>query len=98
MIDRIRDENIDFLFECILKLQSVEECYAFFGDLCTVAELKEMSKRMKAARMLKENAVYSTIVKETGLSSATISRVNRSLKYGNDGYDIVFKRLEDKDE
>ncbi len=98
MIDRIRDENIDFLFECILKLESVEECYAFFGDLCTVAELKEMSKRMKAARMLKENAVYSTIVKETGLSSATISRVNRSLKYGNDGYDIVFNRLEDKDE
>ena len=98
MIDRIRDENIDFLFECILKLQSVEECYAFFGDLCTVAELKEMSKRMKAARMLKENAVYSTIVKETGLSSATISRVNRSLKYGNDGYDIVFNRLEQKDE
>ncbi len=98
MINRIRDENIDFLFECILKLESVEECYAFFGDLCTVAELKEMSKRMKAARMLKENAVYSTIVKETGLSSATISRVNRSLKYGNDGYDIVFNRLEDKDE
>lgn len=98
MIDRIRDENIDFLFECILKLESKEECYAFFGDLCTVAELKEMSKRMKAARMLKENAVYSTIVKETGLSSATISRVNRSLKYGNDGYDIVFNRLEQKDE
>lgn len=98
MIDRIRDENIDFLFECILKLQSEEECYAFFGDLCTVAELKEMSKRMKAARMLKENAVYSTIVKETGLSSATISRVNRSLKYGNDGYDIAFNRLEQKDE
>ncbi|MBQ4562592.1 MAG: TrpR-like protein, YerC/YecD [Clostridia bacterium] len=98
MIDRIRDENIDFLFECILKLESAEECYAFFGDLCTVAELKEMSKRMKAARMLKENAVYSTIVKDTGLSSATISRVNRSLKYGNDGYDIVFNRLEDKDE
>ncbi|MBR4880732.1 MAG: TrpR-like protein, YerC/YecD [Clostridia bacterium] len=98
MIDRIRDENIDFLFECILKLESVEECYAFFGDLSTVAELKEMSKRMKAARMLKDNAVYSTIVKETGLSSATISRVNRSLKYGNDGYDIVFNRLEDNNE
>ncbi len=98
MIDRIRDENIDFLFECILKLESVEECYAFFGDLCTVAELKEMSKRMKAARMLKANVVYSAIVKETGLSSATISRVNRSLKYGNDGYEIVFNRLEQKDE
>ena len=95
MTDKIKDENIDFLFECILKLESVEECYAFFGDLCTVAELKEISKRMKAARMLKESAVYSTIVKETGLSSATISRVNRSLKYGNDGYDIVFKRLEE---
>lgn len=98
MIDRIRDENIDFLFECILKLENVEECYAFFGDLCTVAELKEMSKRMRAARMLRENAVYSTIVKETGLSSATVSRVNRSLKYGNDGYVTVFDRMEQKDE
>ncbi len=98
MIDRIKDENTDFLFGCILKLDNVEECYAFFGDLCTVAELKEMSKRMKAARMLKENEVYSTIVKETGLSSATISRVNRSLKYGNDGYDIAFNRLEENDE
>ena len=98
MIDKIRDDKIDFLFNCILQLKSVEECYAFFGDLSTVAELKEMSKRMQAARMLKENAVYSAIVKETGLSSATISRVNRALKYGNDGYSIVFDRLEQKDE
>ena len=94
----LHSESIDRLFKVILGLKNEEECYAFFGDLCTVAELKEMSKRMKAARMLKENAVYSTIVKETGLSSATISRVNRSLKYGNDGYDIVFNRLEQKDE
>ena len=96
MIDRIKDENTDFLFECILKLESVEECYAFFGDLCSVAELKEMSKRMKAARMLRDNEVYSTIVKETGLSSATISRVNRSLSYGTGAYAQLFERMKKK--
>lgn len=98
MIDKIKDENVDFLFNCVLKLENLDECYAFFGDLCTIAELKEISKRLQAAKMLKENCVYSSIVKDTGLSSATISRVNRSLKYGNDGYSIAFDRLEAEDE
>lgn len=98
MIDKIKDENIDYLFKCILSLENEEECFRFFGDLCTVAELKEMSKRILAAKRLKDNSVYSSIVNETGLSSATISRVNRALKYGNDGYTLVLERMEEKED
>ena len=92
---RFKDENLDRLFEGILKLRDLDECYAFFEDLCTIPELKEMSRRMTAAKMLRENRVYSEIAELTGLSTATISRVNRSLKYGNDGYVTVFSRLEE---
>ena len=98
MFDKIKDENTDYLFKCILSLENEEECYRFFSDLCSVAELKEMGKRMLAAKRLNESSVYSSIVNETGLSSATISRVNRALKYGNDGYSLVLKRLENEDE
>lgn len=98
MIDKIKDENIDYLFKCILKLENEEECYRFFSDLCTIAEIKEMSKRILAAKRLKDNSVYSSIVSETGLSSATISRVNRALKYGNDGYTLVLDRMENENE
>jgi TrpR-related protein YerC/YecD len=94
MSDKIRDENTDYLFRAILTLDSVDECYKFFQDLCTVSELKEMSKRFKAARMLRDNYIYTDIAKETGLSTATISRVNRCLKYGNDGYVTVLERME----
>ena len=89
-----RDENLDFLFKGILTLNSVEECYHFFEDLCTVSELQEMSRRMQAARMLRANAVYADIAAQTGLSTATISRVNRCLKYGSDGYNKVLDTLE----
>ena len=98
MIDKIRDGNTDYLFKCILSLETEEECYRFFADLCSIAEIKEMSKRMLAAKRLNENSVYSSIVNETGLSSATISRVNRALKYGNDGYSLVLERMEKDDE
>ena len=98
MKDKIRDENIDYLFRAILTLENAEDCYNFFTDLCTVAELKEMSKRIIAAKMLRENAVYTEIAEKTGLSTATISRVNRSLKYGKDGYEVVFDRLENAGE
>ncbi|MBE6687252.1 MAG: TrpR-like protein, YerC/YecD [Ruminococcaceae bacterium] len=98
MFDKIKDENMDYLFKCILSLETEEECYRFFGDLCSVAELKEMGKRMLAAKRLNENSVYASIVNETGLSSATISRVNRALKYGNDGYSLVLERMEKEDE
>lgn len=94
MSEKIRDENTDYLFRAILTLDSLDECYKFFQDLCTVSELKEMSKRFKAARMLRDNFIYTDIAKETGLSTATISRVNRCLKYGNDGYVTVLERME----
>ena len=95
MNSKLKDPNIDFLFRAILQLQSMEECYDFFEDLCTITELKALSQRLQVARMLSENHVYSDIVKETGASTATISRVNRSLNYGCDGYEVVFQRLKD---
>ncbi len=93
---KIKDGNLDQLFEAILTLENTEECYAFFEDLCTVPELKAMSQRYVVATMLNDKRVYSDIVSETGASTATISRVNRSLIYGCDGYDMVFERLKKK--
>lgn len=94
MSSKIKDENIDFLFNAIMQLESVEECYTFFEDLCTVPELRAISQRAVVAKMLSEDCVYSDIVKKTGASTATISRVKRSLSYdGNGGYDIVFNRM-----
>lgn len=87
------DKNLEFLYKAILQLNSLEECYDFFEDLCTVQELKSLSQRIVVAKMLAEKSVYTDIVNETGASTATISRVNRSLQYGCDGYDIVFERL-----
>ena len=74
---KIKSDNMDFLFDCILSLQSMDECYDFFEDLCTVNELQAISQRIVVAKMLSEKRVYSDIVKETGASTATISRVNR---------------------
>ena len=84
-----------FLFkaQAILQLKTVDECYKFFEDVCTVKEIQAISQRLEVAKMLVEKRVYSDIVKETGASTATISRVNRSLTYGNEGYDLVFSRL-----
>lgn len=93
---KIKDDNLDKLFEAILTLENIEECYAFFEDLCTVPELKAMSQRYVVATMLNDKRVYSDIVSETGASTATISRVNRSLIYGCDGYEMVFERLKNK--
>ena len=96
MSDKIRDEQTDNLFRAVLSLNNIDECYAFFEDLCTVSELREMAKRLTAARMLNNNYIYSDISDKTGLSTATISRVNRCLKYGNDGYDEILRRLDRK--
>ena len=93
---KVKDENVDLLFQAILALQNMEECYEFFEDLCTVPELKAMSQRLVVAKMLSENHVYSEIVAATGASTATISRVKRSLAYGCDGYRLVFERIRDK--
>lgn len=93
MNNKLRDDNLDFLFSGILKLETIEECYDFFEDLCTVSEIKAMSQRAVVAKMLRDHHVYSDIVAKTGASTATISRVNRSLNYGCDGYDLVFGRM-----
>ena len=89
----IKNDMTDRLFEAILTLKSVDECYKFFEDVCTIKEIKAISQRLEVARMLTEKQLYSKIVAETGASTATISRVNRSLMYGSEGYDIVFDRL-----
>lgn len=95
-INRVNNENLDFLYEMILNLQSREECYAFFSDLCTIPELKSISQRCVVAKMLSEECNYQEIVEKTGASTATISRVNRSLQYGDGGYKTVFERIEKK--
>ncbi len=87
------DKNLEFLFKAILQLEDIDECYDFFEDLCTVQELRSLSQRIVVAKMLSEKSVYTDIVNETGASTATISRVNRSLQYGCDGYDKIFERL-----
>ncbi|MDO5559591.1 MAG: YerC/YecD family TrpR-related protein [Oscillospiraceae bacterium] len=97
MNSKIKDKNTDGLFEAILCLETVDECYKFFEDLCTVLEIKAMAQRLQVAKMLSEHYVYNDIVNETGASTATISRVNRSLNYGCDGYNVVFSRLADKE-
>ena len=94
MNKKIQTNIVDHLFEAILCLENKEECYSFFVDLCTVNELLSLSQRFEVASMLKNHKTYLEIAEETGASTATISRVNRSLNYGNDGYDLVFKRIE----
>ena len=95
MAKRMRDPRLDYLFKAILTLETIDECYDFFDDLCTVSEVQEMSRRILAAKMLQSNKVYADIAEETGLSTATISRVNKCLKYGNDGYVKALERLSD---
>lgn len=93
------DEFTNFLYDAIVTLQTREECAMLFRDLCTIPEIKSMSQRLVVAKMLQDNMVYSEIVAKTGASTATISRVNRSLNYDNSGgYDLVFKRLAEKEE
>ncbi len=98
MNEKLKEFNVEFLFQAVLELRDMEECYKFFEDLCTVQELKALAQRIHVAKMLSENKVYSDIVAETGASTATISRVNRSLHYGCDGYAEIFKRLNEKNE
>ena len=88
-----KKEKSGQLYKAILQLRDEEECYAFFQDLCTVAELRSMEQRFEVASMLDDHKTYLEIAEKTGASTATISRVNRSLNYGNDGYDMVFKRM-----
>ena len=94
MNKKIMTPAVDELFDAILSLQSKEECYSFFEDLCTINELLSLSQRYEVASMLRDKKTYLEIAEKTGASTATISRVNRSLNYGNDGYELVFERLQ----
>ena len=98
MSKNVKSEAVDHLFEAIMTLKDKDEFYAFFEDVCTVNELLSLSQRYEVARMLRQHKTYLDIAEKTGASTATISRVNRSLNYGNDGYDMVFERLNIKDE
>ncbi len=89
----IKTPAVDYLFDAILSLNDKEECYAFFEDICTVNELLSLSQRFEVAAMLRAKKTYLEIAEKTGASTATISRVNRSLNYGNDGYDMCFARV-----
>ena len=96
MNPKIKTEAVDGLFDAVLELKTREECYTFFEDVCTINEILSLSQRLEVARMLREKKTYMEIAERTGASTATISRVNRSLEYGNDGYDLVFSRLKNK--
>lgn len=94
MNKKLKTEAVDHLFQAILTLKDINECYIFFEDVCTINELLSLSQRYEVARMLRSKKTYLEIAEKTGASTATISRVNRSLNYGNDGYDMVFERLD----
>ncbi len=97
MNSKLRDEHTDSLFDAILLLENREECYSFFEDICTVAEIKALAQRLEVAKMLREKKTYTDICEQTGASTATISRVNRCLVYGADGYNLVLDRLKEGD-
>jgi TrpR-related protein YerC/YecD len=95
MNDKLKDSATDRLFAAILALRDTSECYAFFEDICTIAEIKSLAQRLHVAAMLRQGHTYTEICEATGVSTATISRVNRSLEYGADGYKTILDRLED---
>lgn len=91
---KLKNEQTDLLFEAILSLNSQEECYRLFEDLCTIHEIQALAQRLEVAKLLREHITYHEIAERTGASTATISRVNRCLTYGADGYNIVLDRME----
>lgn len=90
---KIKSKQADGLFEAILQLETMEECYRFFEDVCTIKEIQAIAQRFEVAKLLTAKKTYNEIEDETGASTATISRINRSLNYGVDGYNIALKRL-----
>ncbi len=97
-MSKLHNKDVDALFEAVLTLKTVEECYNFFEDACTVKEILEIAQRLKVAKLLKSGVNYMTISKDTGVSTATISRVSRCLEYGNGGYEMVMERTEKGEE
>ncbi len=95
-INKIRGDQTDQLFEAILSLQSVEECYQFFDDLCTMSEVQSLAQRFEVAAMLQNDKTYDEIQQETGASTATISRVRRFVDYGSGGYKLALARLKEE--
>lgn len=94
---KLESEAMDFLCEAILSLKTKEECYRFFDDICTINEIKALEQRLQVANMLKDKKTYLDIAAATGASTATISRVNRCLNYGSDGYNLILERLKNKE-
>jgi TrpR-related protein YerC/YecD len=94
---KLQNEDMDFLCDAVLSLKTREEVYRFFEDICTINEIKDLEQRLQVARMLKQKRTYLDIASTTGASTATISRVNRCLNYGSDGYNLVFERINWKD-
>ena len=92
----LRSEAMDKLFQTILNLESIDECYAYFEDLCTIKELQDMSQRLETAILLSRGASYQEITQQVGISTATIGRVSKCLNYGKDGYRTAIERLEEK--
>ena len=95
---KLHTKEMDTLFRAILSLRNIDECYKFFEDICTVKELIDIAQRLKAARMLKNGENYSVVCRETGMSTATVSRVNKCLGYGEGGYEMVLERLGDDEQ
>ena len=94
---KLHTKEVDTLFEAILSLESIEECYSFFEDVCTIREILDIAQRLKAAKMLKDGENYAVISRETGMSTATISRVSKCLEYGDGGYELALERLARKE-
>lgn len=92
--NRLKSKEADDLFEAIITLDNIDDCYRFFEDLCTVKEIKAMSQRFEVAKLLLQKKTYSEIEESTGASTATISRINRTLQFGADGYTVVLEKLE----
>ncbi|WP_078550244.1 YerC/YecD family TrpR-related protein [Litchfieldia alkalitelluris] len=97
-IEKLRGKELDQLFNAVLSLKDLEECYRFFDDLCTVNEIQSLAQRLEVARMLQEGNTYHKIETQTGASTATISRVKRCLNYGNDAYKMALDRVKENQE
>ena len=91
---KIKSDQTDSFFEAVLLLENMEECYRFFEDICTIKEMQAIAQRLEVAKLLKMEKTYNEIEEETGASTATISRINRSLNYGSNGYDLILKKLD----
>lgn len=95
-MSKFKSKEMDNLFKGVLKLNNINECYAFFTDICTVSELASLKQRFEVASLLRQGEIYNEISEKTGASTATISRVKRCLEYGENGYTKILKRLEDE--